>query len=79
MVVEEAGVEVGPKSHFTEEKIGSEKVSSLTEVTWRIRQWGAKMPAQTPRLFLFIPTKPLAKIARSPTYCTLEVTSNTIC
>lgn len=48
-MVQVAGIAVGPKSHFTEEKTGSGKVSSLSKVTWRMRQWGARSLTRTPR------------------------------
>ena len=79
-MVEEAGAAMGHKSRFAEEKTGSEKWTSLTEATWRI-QWGARTQTWNSGLFLFIQNKPPPpeKTTHCPTFCTLEVTSNTIC
>lgn len=46
-MAEGAGAEMGHEPHSPEEKTGSEKLSSLTEVMWRI-PWGARTQTGTP-------------------------------
>lgn len=40
---------------------------------------GARTQVQNSRLLLFITSKPPAKTAHSLTFCTLAMTSNTVC